>query len=260
VKQKRTPRITAVLVVGAVLLIGVIAGVIIDASVNRSPGVGGPPPLSATSDAKATAAKTQQVTVPNLVGLSQVQVAAYLAPGGLMMSQINLVPSRIAAGKVVSQHPSPGSRVKQRSPVRISVSNGEAGSAPTAPYAPSHPGQCASGNVSFVDLTSTAGPICVKTGTRLTVTFVSSASTELTGYGQWNNELPTVSDNSVLTDGPYGFSGTTATAVFTALGAGTATATAYFDVRCAPTVTTPCTIPPLAATQTVTVTVIDPAS
>jgi PASTA domain len=260
VKRKRTSRRTVVLVTAAVVVVAVIAGVVIDSG-HRSPRAGSPPPVSATANSStATTDKIPLVSMPNLVGRTQAQIGEILAPGGLNVTKITLVSSGSAAGTVLSQHPSPGSRVKQRASVVISVSNGEAGSGsePAAPSIPSSPSQCASGNVSFVDLTRLAGPICVKIGTRLTVTFVSSASTELTGYGRWTNELPTVSDDSVLAVGPYGFSGKTATAVFTAVGAGSATATAYFDVSCAPALTTPCTIPPLGAEQTVTVTVVNP--
>jgi hypothetical protein len=257
VKLEWTFRRTAIAVVASVLSIVVIVGVVIDASGRRSPPRGGAPPVSSVISSTRTSS-IPTVKVPNLVGLGQAQIGNVL-PGGLTVTNITLVSGTRAAGTVLSQHPRPGSRVKQYASVRISVSTGKAGSGTAAQPIPAVPGQCGSGNVTFVTLTTLAGPICLDVGARLTVTFVSSSSTELTGYGRWSNELPTVSDESVLNVGPYGFSGTTATAMFTAVGAGTATATAYFGVNCASALTTPCTIPPMDAEQTITVKVVAPA-
>jgi hypothetical protein len=253
----RIPVLTTIaLVAAAVLLIAVLVEVSIDSPGNGSARVAGLPGATTTpsSSTTTTAGGAQRVTVPNLVGLSQAQAVETLATVGLTVNRITLVPSTSGAGRVVSEQPSSGSRVAQRSSVTISVSNGESGSAaPTVPFSGT---QCASGQVSYVDSNGSSGSICLRVGARLTVTFISSGG--WSGYGQWSSESPTISNNSVLAGGPYGFSGKKATAVFTAVGVGTATATAFFDVSCAPANTTPCTVPPLA-TQAVTVTVVTPA-
>jgi hypothetical protein len=98
-----------------------------------------------------------------------------------------------------------------------------------------------------------AGSVCVKAGSALRVTFVSSGG--WSGYGQWSSSPPTISDNSVLAGRSYRSSAKNATASFGAVGTGTATVTAQFDVRCAPADTTPCTVPP-EASQVLTVTVV----
>lgn len=252
-KRKGTPR-SAVIVVAAVMLISVIVAVVIDSG-HRSPGVAGPPQPSATrpTSSRTATTKIQQVTVPNLVGLSETSVAEYLAPVWLMVSQITLVPSTTVAGRIVSQRPPPGSQVKQDSPVTLSVSEGGIGSPPAVPPTGS---QCVSRNASDVDGNGYSGPVCLQVGARLTVTFISSGG--WSGYGEWNSGPPAVSNVSVLTGGPYGFSAKAETAVFTAVGEGTAMVTAAFDVGCAPANTTPCTVPPLSE-QTLTVTVVNPA-
>ncbi len=90
-------------------------------------------------------------------------------------------------------------------------------------------------------------------GSTLRVTFVSSGG--WSGDGAWSRSPPTISDNAVLTGRTYRATGKKAVAVFGAVGPGTVTVTAQFDVRCAPGDTTPCTVPPQAL-QVLTVAVV----
>ena len=253
-RRRAAPRSAVKVVVAAVMLISAIVAVVVD-SRYRSPGVAGLPQPSATrpTSSRTATAKIQQVIVPTLVGLSETNVAEYLAPVWLTVSQITLVPSTAVAGRIVSQHPRPGSQVKQDSPVSLSISEGVIGPPPAVPPSRS---QCASRNASYVDSNGSSGLVCVQVGARLTVTFISSGG--WSGYGEWSSNPPTVSNVSILTGGPYGFSARTETAVFTAVGEGTAMVTATFDVGCAPATTTPCTVPPRSE-QSVTVTVVNPA-
>jgi hypothetical protein len=131
--------------------------------------------------------------------------------------------------------------------VSLTVSDGHS----TSPTGPVTQGACASGNVAYTE-SAGRGSVCVKVGSTLTVTFVSSGG--WSGFGQWSRSPPTISDNSELRGGTYRSSGKSATAVFSAVGAGTATVTALFDVRCAPGDATPCTVPP-ESFQSLTVTV-----
>jgi hypothetical protein len=104
--------------------------------------------------------------------------------------------------------------------------------------------------VSYLMSTETAS-ICVAVGASLTVTFALPGRS---GYGSWSRSPPTISDNSVLAGVAYGHSATQAWAVFTAVGRGTATVVAQFDVTCGPDDSTPCTVPP-GQWETLTVTV-----
>jgi len=136
--------------------------------------------------------------------------------------------------------------------VSLTVSDGAFASGSSAsPTAPVSAPTCSSGKVAYTQ-SAGSGSICVTVGSTLTVTFVSSGG--WSGYGSWSRSPPTISDNSVLQGHSYGSSGKSATAVFDAVGTGTATVTAQFDVTCAPTDTTPCTVPPTAF-QVLTVTV-----
>jgi hypothetical protein len=191
------------------------------------------------------------VVVPNIIGMSQDAATSRLSDAGLSPQAMGGMPSsRFPAGTVTGSNPSAGVSVATGAPVSLTVSDG--GSTPTTmPVAPS---TCASGNVAYTESVDT-GSICLRVGSTLTVTFISSGG--WSGYGQWGRWPPTISDNSILRGSSWGSSGKTATAVFSAAGIGTATVWASFEVRCAPSDTTPCTVPP-QANQTLTVTV-DPA-
>jgi hypothetical protein len=89
-------------------------------------------------------------------------------------------------------------------------------------------------------------------GAKLTVTFASPG--QWRGYGSWSDSPPTISNNSILEGGSYASSETKATAVFRAVGTGTATVVALFDATCGSDDSTPCTVPP-ANFETLTVTV-----
>ncbi len=244
------------------------------------------PSTTTTTSPTTTTAPTQgSAIVPNIVGLSQAAATAALAQAGLTVGAISGSSSQLPAGTVIASNPSAGGSVDRGSVVSLTVSSGPAttsasrppSSSPggpsgssaggaaspstasppspsTAATTPSGQSNCPSGNVAYTESSET-GSVCVKVGSTLTVTFVSTGGRS--GYGQWNSSPPTISDNSVLQGGLYRSSGKTATATFSVVGAGTATVTAQFDVTCAPADTTPCTVPP-EALQFLTVTV-DPA-
>jgi hypothetical protein len=111
----------------------------------------------------------------------------------------------------------------------------------TSPTTPVDPSTCASGSVAYGPTTE-PGAICIRLASTLTVSFVSDGG--WSGYGRWSSWPPTISDSSTLAGVSWKSSGKTATAVFRASGAGTAAVTASFDATCAPSDTTPCTVPP----------------
>jgi hypothetical protein len=225
------------------------------------------------------------VTVPNLVGLTQAHAEEVLRSVGLTRGKIAGVTDD-PAGVVVTTDPSAGASVAQGTAVDLMIAAGPNGlgipssttatpsttvpppstsipttastvptTAATAPTTastvPPAQSDCASGNVDY-RMTANSGSACVKVGASLTVTFVSPGG--MSQYGSWSDSAPTISDNSILKSVTYVPSGATATAVFNAVGTGTATVRAWFDVTCAPGDTTPCTVPPLTW-ETLTVTV-----
>ncbi len=198
-----------------------------------------------------SAAPRHSVVVPNIIGMSQDAATSRLSDAGLSPQAMGGMPSsRFPAGTVTGSNPSAGVSVATGAPVSLTVSDG--GSTPTTvPVAPS---TCVSGSVAFSESADT-GSLCLRIGSTLTVTFVSSGG--WSGYGQWGHWPPTISDSSVLHGISWRSSGKTATAVFRAAGIGMATVVTSFQVTCAPSETTPCTVPP-QANQSLTVTV-DPA-
>jgi hypothetical protein len=192
----------------------------------------------AISACTTSVAPRHSVVVPNIIGMSQEAATRHLSDTGLSPEVISgASSSRSPAGTVTGSNPSAGVSVATGAPVSLTVSDGIS-APPSTAVAPS---TCASGNVAY---TPSAEPssICVRVGSTLTVTFISSGG--WSGYGQWGRWPPTISDSSILRGDSWGSSGKTATAVFGAAGTGTATVTASFDVRCAPSDTTPCTVPP----------------
>ncbi len=201
-----------------------------------------------------SAVRAHRVVVPTIVGFSQTAAVRALHRVGLTTGVILGIPTAQShAGVVIASNPSGGESVAAGATVSLTVSSGAlpAPTSPTSPTTPSKQTACASGHVAYTESSGT-GATCVTVGSTLTVTFVSSGGTR--GYGSWSTSPPTISDNSVLvgrTDAP---SRTKATAVFDAVGDGETTVTAQFDARCAPTDTTPCTVPP-ARFEMLTVTV-----
>ena len=191
------------------------------------------------------------VVVPNTIGISQEAATSALKGAGLSPQALSGIPdSRFPTGTVIASNPSAGVAVSNGTPVSLTVSGG--GSPSPEPQVTQS--TCASGNVAYTESADT-GSICLTVGSQLTVTFISSGG--WSGYGQWSRWPPTISDNSILGGRSWRSTGKTATAVFSAAGIGTATVWASFDVKCAPSDTTPCTVPPLAG-QTLSVSV-DPA-
>ncbi len=202
----------------------------------------------------------RRIVVPELAGLSQAAAADELRAVGMIVGTIATQASKnIPAGYVIASMPPAGSLFAAGGAVDLKVSSGPTGTrAPSSPAsattvpvtqpASAKPGpspvttlaasDCNSGNVSYAMAASTAST-CVKVGARLTVTFSSGWS-----YGSWSDEPPTVSDGSILNMVSYVPAGKTATAVFNAVGTGTTTIFASFNVTCAPGDTTPCTVPP----------------
>ncbi len=207
--------------------------------------------LAACGRNGANRQSSHRVVVPNIVGLSQRAAIRSLAQAGLTAGVVSGIPSlRSPAGVVIATDPSPGAPATPGATVSLTVSSGVT-APPASPTTPVNQAACSSGDVSYAESNQT-GSVCVKAGSMLRVTFVSSQ--RWGGYGSWSPSPPTLSDNSVLEGRSWGSSGRKATAVFAAVGAGTATVTASFDVRCAPSDTTPCTVPP-EAFQVLTVTV-----
>ena len=205
------------------------------------------PPLAVLAACGSNGATTEsghRIVVPNIVGLSQGAATSSLGHAGLTLGVIAGIPSsRSPAGTVIATNPSEGESVTPGATVSLTVSAGDSASPghrlPPRTSQPARGG--ASGNVASVQSTDT-GSICVKVGSVLRVTFVSGGG--WSGYGRWSASPPTISDDSVLEGRSYGSSGKRARAVFRAVGPGSATVTAQFDVSCAPADTTPCTVPP----------------
>jgi PASTA domain len=83
-----------------------------------------PHTVSAASTTTTTSI-ARQVTVPNLVGLTQADAAAALGQAGLNVGNVSTVPStRFAAGMVVSTDPIPGSELAAGASVSLQVSQG----------------------------------------------------------------------------------------------------------------------------------------
>ncbi len=209
-------------------------------------------PLAGCASDGAITGADHRVVVPDVVGLGQERAAGVLRHAGLTVGGIQgILSSRTQAGHVVATNPSAGEPAVSGATVSLTVSSGEppAGSSSTTPV---DQASCRSGQVAYTDSTDT-GSVCLKIGSTLSVNFVSSRG--WSGYGAWSPSPPTISDNSVLQGRSYRRSAKKAVAVLGAVGPGTATVTAQFDVQCAPADTTPCTVPP-AAFQVLTVTVV----
>ncbi len=213
------------------------------------------------------------VLVPRLVGMTEAQAERLLRAVGLSPGVITGVSSALVpAGAVVATDPASGASMAPGSVVGLAVSVGRVATSnttnparapattsvlPTTPdrspatTTPPDGTNCASGSVSYT-VSAGSASTCVEVGARLTVTFDSLGW--WSGYGSWSASSPTISDNSVLTGVSYVRSGSTATAVFSAVGTGTATVVAYFDVACAPADSSPCTVAPQAS-ETLVVTV-----
>jgi hypothetical protein len=207
--------------------------------------------LAACASNGTTSRGSQRVVVPNVVGLSQGAAIRSLAHAGLTVGVISGVPSPgSSTGSVIATNPSSGQPAVSGATVSLTVASGgtAAGSVPTTPDLSS----CSSGHVAYTESTAT-GFVCVSAGSTLRVTFVSNGG--WSGFGAWSRSPPTISDNAILTGRTYRIAGKQAVAAFGAVGPGTVTVTAQFDVRCASGDTTPCTVPPQAL-QVLTVAVV----
>ncbi len=216
------------------------------------------------------------IVVPALVGITEAAAERVLSSVGLSRGVITGVTgSWYPVGTVVATDPSAGASVARGSIVSLAISalsSGPVSSSNTTipipspattsvPATTSNPSpasttppvgaNCGSGNVSYTVSTDSSST-CVKVGSKLTVTFDSLGW--WSGYGSWSASSPTISDNSILTGSSYVRSGSKATATFNAVGIGTATVVAQFDVACAPADSSPCTVPPQAS-ETLVVTV-----
>ena len=207
--------------------------------------------IALTLGACTSVATPQRVVVPKIVGLNESVASKALRRAGLdSAAQTGEPNSRFPSGTVVASNPSAGESVASGAIVSLTVSGGPP-TGPAATIPAIHP-PCVSGHATYRETASTSS-ICAKIGSTLTITFISSGG--MSGYGHWSHAPPTISDNSVLIGGPYRSAGRRATAEFHAVGSGVATIFAAFDVTCAPSNTTPCTVPP-GAFQTLTVTVV----
>lgn len=225
-----------------------------------------PPPTTTTVPQGRTA-------VPNIVGLSQAQAAMVLGGAGLDVGSITTEPSTtFPAGTVIGSDPTAATSLATGATVDVTVSSGPGGAGgsvgttvpSTAAGAQALPGgtagtgtaaaasDCPSGNRA-ITVGAAEAQTCVRSGARLTVTFVSLRW--WSGYGTWSSAAPAISDGSVLDARSYTASATTASAAFIAHSPGTTTVTAQFDVACAPEDTSPCTVPPQAS-ETLHVTVV----
>lgn len=214
---------------------------------------------SSSSSTTTTTSSSGTSATPNLVGLSQAAAAEELGSAGFNVGAITLEPSSIfPVGTVSASDPRSGSLLPAGATVALVVSSGppSGGSTTgTSPPVTSVPSQsttvtpttaavasnCASGATSFT-MTAASASTCIHVGTTLTVTFNSPGG--WSSYGQWSSSPPSISNASILSGGSYVPSGKSASLVLNALAAGTTGVTAAFDNRCAPSDTTPCTIPP----------------
>jgi len=265
-RRRALPRLDpkALVLVGAGVALVVIGFVVSDKPAPRHNAVSPPSSTTTTSPIGRT------VVMPNVLGLTQTAATQGLRGAGLTVGVITSVPSsHFTAGTVVATDPSPGSALAPGATVSLTVSSGPSGvgspsnsAISTTTIADNRPtvapttmpvgSTCRSGTTS-ITMNSASMAICLVVGADLTVTFAPQGG--WSEYGKWSSSPPTISDNSILAGGSYVPSGKSATARFSARGAGTATVTAVFDNTCSPTDTTPCTIPP-ATFFTLTVTVV----
>jgi len=233
----------------------------------------GPPAhrTSSTTGSTTTTAPGKSIAVPNVVGLSQASAAQSLGETGLAVGTITVDSSTTyPAGIVMASNPPAGASSTSGAAVDLTVSGGPSGSAgstgrtvpstttgtqpvpggQTEPNSAATQANCPVGNRSITVAAATAAT-CVRTGAKLTVTFDSLDW--WSGYGSWSTAAPMIT-GSVLEALSWMPSGKSATAVFDAYAPGSSVVTAQFSVGCAPTDTTPCTVPPQAF-ETLTVTV-----
>jgi hypothetical protein len=254
----------ALVLVGAGVALVVIGFVVFDKPAPRHNAASPPSSTTTTSPIGRT------LVMPNVLGLTQTAAAQGLSSAGLTLGVITSVPSsHFPAGTVVATNPSAGSALAPGATVSVTVSSGPSGvgspsnsAISTTTIAGTRPAvvptttpvssTCSSGTTS-ITMNSVSMATCLVVGADLTVTFDSQGG--WSEYGQWSSSPPTISDNSILAGGSYVPSGKSATAGFSARGAGTATVTAVFDNTCSPSDATPCTIPP-ATFFTLTVTVV----
>jgi len=177
------------------------------------------------------------VVVPDVIGLSPGAAINRLSDAGLSPQVLSSDASRSGGGTVTGSNPSAGVAATNGAPVSLMIANHVA----TLPTTPADPSTCASGSVAYGPTTEPSA-ICVRLASTLTVSFVSGGG--WSGYGRWSRWPPAISDSSTLAGVSWKFSGRSATAVFRASGTGTATVIATFDATCAPSDTTPCTVPP----------------
>jgi hypothetical protein len=224
---------------------------------------------STVQSTTTTTAPGKTIVVPNVIGLDEAQAEAALGDAGLNVGAVTSTPSTtFAAGSVIGSNPHAGAAVASSASVSLTVSSGPPGStsanvpsttsiAHQAPSgrsestAPISQANCPTGNRS-ITVAAASASTCIRTGAKLTVTFQSLGW--WSGYGSWANAAPMISNGSVLEGISWAPSAKMATAVFAGWTPGSSVVTAQFNVSCAPTATTPCTVPP-EAPETITVTV-----
>ena len=110
-----------------------------------------------------------------------------------------------------------------------------------APTTLPNPSDCKTGTVSVnATVSMDPVPLCIRVGSVLDVTYGTSWTPP---FGSWSGP-PTVTDTSVLVRTSSRTTGKTMTATFNAVGVGATQVNATFSQQCAPTDTSPCTIPP----------------
>jgi hypothetical protein len=231
------------LLVGAVIVIAVVIGVGV-AHLSTHPSH-----QAATSSTTTSVPNGRSVTVPALVGLTQVEAGSTLGAIGLNVGYVSTDPSaQYPPGIVISQSPPSDTSVAPGSSVSLVVSSRLSGGQSPSTSLPNS-ANCHSGTVSFNTATET-GPVCLNAGSVLMVAFTLPG---VHHYGSWSTALAN-SDAAVLTQESVKASGPVLNARFVAAGPGTTQVVAYFDQTCAPSDATPCTIPPqLPVSVTVTV-------
>jgi beta-lactam-binding protein with PASTA domain len=120
-----------IVVAGVVVVIGVVIGL----GIERTPAH-----QVTTSSTTSTNPRSQQVTVPNVIGMAQAAADRVLGAAGLSGGQISLQrSSQLPAGLVIAQIPPAGTLVAPRFLVSLVISSGSSGPTtvsvpPSGPY------------------------------------------------------------------------------------------------------------------------------
>ena len=203
------------------------------------PGVGPGPLTLRTDPARATRDlghffDLRRVRQPHMGRLRRLHV------GLIVMFATGSLVSACGAGETTQTGSHPAKGVRTTATTATTIASG------TVPPTPSPaPDNCRSGSVTVAaSLPILPPPVCVHSGATLTVDFDKSNS-RIGVPGPWAVPPLAVTPNGFLTVSRTTESGDHLTATFAATAPGTATVSSYFDNECAPTDTTPCTIPPL---------------